>query len=132
MSRGLYALLDTAGNLGFVDASYPISFRGEERVILVWEADGLDREPTVIGSSQMKIRGVTFVKNDILGVTLWQPYDAGPSVKTFINKLMLTDLEGRDWRDPIDAQRAQELHQGQRACGFNTSQDGRRAFATEA
>ena len=77
--------------------------RGENRVILVWEAAHLDREPTVIGSSQMKIQGVTFVKNDVLGVSLWQPYDAagGSIIKTFLGKFLLTDLEGRDWRDPI-------------------------------
>lgn len=77
--------------------------RGEERVILVWEAAHLDRQPKVIGSSQMKIQGVTFVKNDVLGVSLWQPYDAAGSsiIKTFLSKFMLTDLEGRDWRDPI-------------------------------
>ncbi|HEX7036963.1 MAG TPA: ABC transporter permease subunit [Pseudomonadales bacterium] len=32
-SGGLYALLDTDGNLGFVQASYPVSFRGEDREI---------------------------------------------------------------------------------------------------
>lgn len=77
--------------------------RGEDRVILVWEAAHLDREPTVIGSSQMKIQSVTFVKNDVLGVSLWQPYDvaAGSIIKTFLGKFLLTDLEGRNWRDPI-------------------------------
>src|SRR5690606_31496683 len=40
--------------------------RGENQVILVWDAQHLDRNPTVIGSNQMKIRGVSFVKNDVL------------------------------------------------------------------
>jgi acetyl esterase/lipase len=77
--------------------------RGENQVILVWDAQHLDRIPTVIGSNQMKIRGVSFVKNDVLGVTLWQPYDytAGSTIKTFLGKFLLTDLEGRNWRDPI-------------------------------
>ena len=77
--------------------------RGEERVILVWDAAHLDRDPTVIGSSQMKVQAVTFVKNDVLGVSMWQPYDAsvGTTVKTFLSKFLLTDLEGRNWRDPI-------------------------------
>lgn len=77
--------------------------RGEDQVILVWDAQHLDRNPTVIGSNQMKIRGVSFVKNDVLGVTMWQPYDvsAGSNIKTFLSKFLLTDLEGRNWRDPI-------------------------------
>lgn len=84
-----------------------VQARGEERVILVWEADGLDREPTVIGSTQMKIQAVQFVKNDVLGVSLWQPYTAsfGSTIRTFLNKFMLTDLQGRNWRDPIQTQR---------------------------
>lgn len=81
-----------------------VQARGEDRVILVWDAENLARNPTVIGSSQMKIQGVSFVKNDVLGVSLWQPYDAaGGSVKTFLGKFMLTDLEGRNWRDPINS-----------------------------
>jgi len=79
--------------------------RGEERVILVWDAEHLDRAPTVIGSSQMKLQGVTFVKNDVLGVSMWQPYDAaqGTIIKTFLSKFLLTDLQGRNWRDPISS-----------------------------
>lgn len=82
--------------------------RGEDQVILVWDAEHLDRDPTVIGASQMKIRGVTFVKDDVLGVTMWQPYDAsaGTTIKTFLNKFLLTDLEGHTWRDPINSFRA--------------------------
>lgn len=79
--------------------------RGEDQVILVWDANNLERDPTVIGSSQMKIRSVSFVKNDVLGVTMWQPYDAaqGTIIKTFLSKFLLTDLEGRTWRDPINS-----------------------------
>lgn len=77
--------------------------RGEDQVILVWQVQHLDRNPTVIGSSQMKIRSVAFVKNDTLGVTMWQPYDvaAGSNIKTFLSKFLLTDLQGSSWRDPI-------------------------------
>jgi len=79
--------------------------RGENQVILVWDAEHLDRDPTVIGSTQMKIRSVSFVKNDVLGVSMWQPYDAaqGSIIKTFVSKFLLTDLEGRNWRDPINS-----------------------------
>lgn len=83
--------------------------RGDEQVILVWRTDRLDRDPTVIGSNEMRIRGVSFIKDDVLGVSLWQPYDAafgGRTTLTFVSKLMLTDLEGRNWRDPSTSQRA--------------------------
>jgi hypothetical protein len=77
--------------------------RGEDRVILVWRTDAMNAAPTVIGSTQMKIQSVQFVKNDTLAVRLWQPYDfRGETViSTFVNKLYLTDLEGRNWREPL-------------------------------
>ncbi len=82
--------------------------RGEDRVILVWKTDALGEKPTVIGSSQMKIRAAGFLKNNVLGVTLWQPYDArfDGVTKTFVNKYFLTDLEGKNWREPIPLPRA--------------------------
>jgi hypothetical protein len=82
--------------------------RGEDRVILVWKTDALGEKPTVIGSSQMKIKAAGFLKNDVLGVTLWQPYDArfDGVTKTFVDKYYLTDLEGKSWREPIPLPRA--------------------------
>jgi hypothetical protein len=78
--------------------------RGEERVILVWRTDALSKPPTVIGSQRMKVQRVQFIKNDTLAVTLWQPYDLrfGPTTKTFINKLFFTDLQGKNWREPLE------------------------------
>jgi hypothetical protein len=49
--------------------------RGEDRVILVWSTDALSTPPTVIGSKQMKIQRVQFIKNDTLAVSLWQRFD---------------------------------------------------------
>jgi dipeptidyl aminopeptidase/acylaminoacyl peptidase len=85
-----------------------IEGRGEDRVILVWNTDALNQKPTVIGSSQMKINGFDFIKNDRLRVVLWQPYDfRGEGVtKSFISKLYITDLEGKDWREAITLPRA--------------------------
>lgn len=82
--------------------------RGEDRVILVWETADLKKKPTVIGSKAMKIQAVQFVKNDVLAVSLWQPYDLKTlsTVKTFISKLMITDLEGKSWREPLVQPRA--------------------------
>jgi dipeptidyl aminopeptidase/acylaminoacyl peptidase len=82
--------------------------RGEDRVILVWKTDALNKAPTVIGSSKMKISGVQFIKNDLLAVSMWQPYDARTDkiIKTFINKLFFTDLEGKNWNEPMPQERA--------------------------
>ena len=81
-----------------------IQARGETKVIVVLRTDALTAAPTVIGSREMKIARVGFAKNDVLYVTLWQPYDSRLSdgvTKTFIYKLYLTDLEGKNWREPI-------------------------------
>jgi dipeptidyl aminopeptidase/acylaminoacyl peptidase len=77
--------------------------RGEERVILVWKSNALSTPPTVIGSEKMKLQRVQFIKNDTLAVTLWQPYDLrfGATTKTFITKLFFTDLQGKNWREPL-------------------------------
>ena len=82
--------------------------RGEDRVILVWKTDALNEKPTVIGSTQMKIQSVGFLKNDILGVGLWQRYDArfDGVTKTFAGKFFLTDLQGKNWREPLPLPRA--------------------------
>ncbi len=91
--------------------------KGEERVIAVWKTDALDQAPTLIGSQRMKITGVSFIKDDRLAVTLWQPHDLRLDrlTKTFISKLMITDLEGKNWNEPITQPRAtsrqQELEQ---------------------
>ena len=81
---------------------------GEERVIAVWRTDALDKAPTLIGASSMKISGVQFIKNDRLAVSLMQPIDLrlGEVTKTFLTKLMITDLEGEDWNEPLPQKRA--------------------------
>ena len=81
---------------------------GEERVIAVWKTDALDQAPTLIGSTRMKITGVQFIKNDRLGVSLMQPIDLrlGDVTKNFISKLMITDLQGKEWSDPMPQKRA--------------------------
>ncbi len=85
-----------------------IEGRGEEQVILVWKADALNQQPIVIGATQMKIQSFDFIKDDLLRVALWQPYDfRGEGVtKTFIGKLFITDLEGKNWREAITLPRA--------------------------
>ena len=77
--------------------------RGEDRVVLVWQTDDLAKAPTVIGTKQMKFRSVRFIKNGTLAVSLWQPYDlhTDKTRKDFAFKLYFTDLEGRDWREPL-------------------------------
>lgn len=82
--------------------------RGEDRVILVWNTDALDKAPTVIGSTKMKLQAVSFIKDDMLAVTLWQPLDVRVDtvIKTFASKLYLTDLNGKTWREPMPLPRA--------------------------
>lgn len=90
---------------------------GEERVLAVWRTDALAEAPTLIGSTRMKISGVSFIKNDRLAVTLWQPHDLRVDrvTKHFITKLMITDLKGREWKEPLPLgranSRAEELEQ---------------------
>lgn len=81
--------------------------RGEERVILVWRSDALSSPPTVIGTKVMKFQSVSFPKNGVLAVTVWQPYDLkfDTTVKTFVSKLFFTDLEGKTWREPLQLPR---------------------------
>ena len=82
--------------------------RGEDRVILVWKTDALDKPPTVIGSQRMKLQSVQFIKNDLLAVSMWQPYDLrlDEVTKRFISKLFITDLEGKTWKEPMPQERA--------------------------
>ena len=81
---------------------------GENRVIAVWNTDALNQQPTLIGAEHMKISGAFFIKNDRLAVSLWQPYDLRTDrlTKTFISKLMITDLEGKKWKEPLPLPRA--------------------------
>ena len=82
-----------------------IESRGDQRNILVWKTDDLAAKPNIISSTAMRIEGATFLKNDMLAVTLSQPYDAriDTVTKTFIRKLMVTDLAGKDWKEPLAA-----------------------------
>jgi len=82
--------------------------RGEDRVILVWNTDSLDKAPTVLGSSRMKVQTVQFIKNGLLSVTMWQPFDlrADKITKQFVTKLFITDLEGKKWNEPMPQERA--------------------------
>ncbi|MGH8089413.1 MAG: alpha/beta hydrolase family protein, partial [Stenotrophomonas sp.] len=81
---------------------------GEERSIVVWDTNALDKAPTVIGAGRMKFQSVSFIKNGLLAVTLWQPYDLRTDRinKTFISKFLITDTEGKQWKEPISPPRA--------------------------
>lgn len=80
-----------------------IESSGDTRNILVWKLADLTAKPTVIGAKNMQIRSALFLKNDMLQVTLMQPYDlrGDQFVKTFISKLLFTDLEGKNWTEPM-------------------------------
>lgn len=80
-----------------------IQSQGDTRTILVWKLAELGAKPTVIGASNMQIRSASFLKNDMLQVEMTQPYDlrADEITKTFITKLLFTDLEGKNWIEPM-------------------------------
>ena len=80
-----------------------IESAGDTRNIVVWKLADLSAKPTVIGAKNMQIGGASFLKNDMLSVNLIQPYDlrGDDFVKTFINKLLFTDLEGKNWIEPM-------------------------------
>lgn len=82
-----------------------IESAGDTRSIVVWKLADLSAKPTVIGARNMQIRSARFLKNDLLQVVLMQPYElrGDELVKTFINKLLFTDLEGRNWIEPMAA-----------------------------
>ncbi len=81
-----------------------IEGRDDQRNVLIWNTNALSAPPKVIGSTAMRIAGATFLKDDMISVAMWQPYDArigGILTRTFITKLLVTDLEGKTWREPL-------------------------------
>ncbi len=80
-----------------------IGSEGDARNIFVWKMADLAAKPRVIGAKNMQIRSVSFLKNDMLQVTLFQPYDLRTDqvTKTFISKLLFTDLDGKTWIEPM-------------------------------
>ena len=90
---------------------------GEDRVIVVWRTEALEKPPTRIGSDRMKFSSVSFIKDGLLAVSLWQPYDLRVDrvTKTFLYKFFITDIEGKQWKEPLPqpraTSRAQELEQ---------------------
>ena len=82
-----------------------VQSQGDNRSILVWDLEKLSAKPTVIGSRSAQISRASFLKNDMLQVSMTQPYDLRDDrvVKTFISKLLFTDLEGKEWTEPMAA-----------------------------
>lgn len=80
-----------------------IESQGDTRTIVVWPSSNLSAKPTVIGAKSMQIRSASFLKNDMLQVVMTQPFDLRTDqvTKTFINKLLFTDLEGNKWIEPM-------------------------------
>lgn len=82
-----------------------IESQGDQRSVLVWQTDKMADKPRVIGASTMRIKSASFLKDDTLAVIMWQPYDARIDglAKTFIDKLLFTDLEGKTWKEPLES-----------------------------
>lgn len=77
-----------------------VQSRGEDRVVTIWDASDLTKEPRNLGAQHMKIQGVQFVKSGVVAVSAWQPFEAG-SYKTFVGKLYLINVNGGPWNDPL-------------------------------
>lgn len=97
-----------------------IESRGDQRNLLVFKTDDLAAKPNVISSTAMRIQGATFLKNDMLAVTLFQPFDVriDELTKTFITKLMVTDLAGKEWKEPLAAADAARSDTGKRVAAL--------------
>jgi dipeptidyl aminopeptidase/acylaminoacyl peptidase len=87
------------------DGKHLVALRaiGENQVIVVYDTADLSKPPVSFGSGSMKVASVSFLKDDVIGVSLWQPFDLtlDRTTKTFIGKFYLVDLNGRNWRDPM-------------------------------
>lgn len=77
-----------------------VQSRGEERVVTIWDATNLSNEPRNLGAQHMKVQGVQFVKNGVVAISAWQPFESG-SFKTFASKLYLINVDGGAWNDPL-------------------------------
>lgn len=77
-----------------------VQSRGEDRVVTIWDAADLTKEPRNLGAQHMKIQGVQFVKSGIVAISAWQPYESG-SFKSFVGKLYIISVNGGAWNDPL-------------------------------
>ncbi len=73
---------------------------GINRYVSVWETANPSKPPTVLGAAKTDIWGVSFIKNDRLGVRVQQLFTIG-STRTHIGKLLITDLEGKRWTSAL-------------------------------
>lgn len=73
---------------------------GISRYVSVWETANPSKPPTILGAAKTDIKGVSFIKNDRLGVSVQQLYTIG-STRTHIGKLLITDLEGKHWNSAL-------------------------------
>jgi dipeptidyl aminopeptidase/acylaminoacyl peptidase len=75
---------------------------GKTSTISVWETEHMDKAPTVLGSTRMKLNTVGFLKNDRLIVEAQQLFDNGyfenDKKRGHLYKAYITDLEGKDWK----------------------------------
>ena len=71
-------------------------------VISIWDVDDLSKPPVWIPSERMRPRAVTFLGNDHLIFFADQPFTYG-SLKTFTVQAWVTDLQGKDIKNPFAA-----------------------------
>lgn len=97
-----------------------IESAGDTRNILVWKLADLSAKPSVIGANNMQISSASFLKNDMLQVTFTQPFDyrGDRLIKTFISKLLFTDLEGKKWIEPMASAEIARTAEGKTAAAL--------------
>jgi dipeptidyl aminopeptidase/acylaminoacyl peptidase len=73
---------------------------GITRYISIWETANPDKAPVVLGASKMRLKGVSFIKNDRIIAVAQQLFTAG-STKTHLYKIYITDLKGEKWTSAL-------------------------------
>jgi len=74
--------------------------RGEDRIVVVWDATNLSKPPVEFGTQLMKYSGVRFIKDGVIAVSAFQRWDDG-NLKTFIGKTYFRRLDGGNFVDPL-------------------------------
>lgn len=77
-----------------------VAVKDSNPVVKVWNTSDLSKEPKVIGTKKMRIFSVSFIKNDALMITANQPVTTGND-SDWHNKTLITDLEGKNWIEPM-------------------------------
>jgi acetyl esterase/lipase len=68
--------------------------------VSIWRTDAMGAAPKTLGASPSQIQNVSFIKNDMLAITLRQTITVG-TTKTHLFRLMFVDFDGKTWRSAL-------------------------------